>query len=151
MDSICCLLSSTLLERERGGAVQLSYLRIFCKLRHFWPLGTSVFLLRKVVLTCHLLIRALESQIAFLPHSLQEKASFGKSHCGHVSHLQGRRWREWNVGHHCWVHPSCRQPRAPSPQRVMAAGNTLHTPTRKKFGGFSDNWKEQPLSNTLQH
>lgn len=57
----------------------------------------------------------------------------------------------WNAGHRCWVHLSCREPRAPSPQRGVAAGNTLHTSTRKKFGGFSDSWQKQSLSNTLQH
>lgn len=80
MDGICCLLASTLLEREMGGTVQLSYFRIFCKLRHCWPLGTIVLLLRKVVVTCHVLIHALGSQIAFFPHSLQEKAPLGKYH-----------------------------------------------------------------------
>lgn len=54
----------------------------------------------------------------------------------------------------CWAPllgaSQLQRPWAPSLQRGMAAGNTLHTSTRKKFGGFSDSWQEQSLSNTLQ-
>lgn len=56
----------------------------------------------------------------------------------HFSHLEGRKQGGLSAGHPCWAHSSCREPGAPSLQRGMAAGNTFHTSTRKKFGGFSE-------------
>jgi len=98
------------------------------------PLGTSVFHLRKVELTCHLLTHALESPSACFSHSLPENAQSGKDH---LPHLEARKQGGLSAWHRYRAHPSCSKPRAPSLQRGVAAGSTFHTSSRKKFGRFS--------------